>query len=160
MRRAMVVLAALLASGANARAEPWAARPTDFGLTAVGEMKIAPGTPASQWNVLAVGLFCGTRAFNSGKPSLYLYGISHDRMANGKPVRATLKVDGADTDLSLRMVADAVAAPVTADLVRSIMTARTVAVYVSDYVSPNADMVDMTGARPAIERALRRCLKP
>lgn len=158
MRRLPVALVALLAFVAVAHAD-WSARQTDFGLTAYGETKIPPGTPAIRWNVLAVGVFCGPRGFNPGKPSVYLYGIDADRMSNGKPMQGALTVDGQDTGLTLRNIGDVMAAGISADVARSLMAARTVTVTLKDYNSPNPDVVEMTGAKPALERALRTCLK-
>lgn len=155
----LIGLGGPLAWCAPAQAEPWTAKRTEFALAAVGETRIAPGTPATQWNVLAIGLFCGTRAINPGKINLYLYGIGDDRMATGRPIRATLDVDGRRTDLDFRAAHDVMVSPVSADLVRSLTGARSVSVSVADYNSPKPDAVDMTGARPAIARALRGCLK-
>src|SRR5262245_26576500 len=98
------VLIVLSASASAAGTTPWTARTTDFGLTAVGTVDVAPNTPATDWNVLAVGLFCGTPKLgpqvSAGKIYFYLYGISADRSASGKPLFATVTADGTAADLT------------------------------------------------------------
>jgi hypothetical protein len=156
-------LIALLASAAAAETTPWSARTTDFGLTAVGTVDVAPNTPATKWNVLAVGLFCGTPKLgpqvSAGKIYFYLYGIAADRGATGKPLQATVTADGAATDLTFGFLNDAAVTAVAPEFARRLMAARSASVLVKDYNSPDPDAVTMGGAAKAIGSALQRCLR-
>ena len=155
-------LIALHASAAAAETTPWSARTTDFGLTAVGTVDVAPNTPATKWN-LAVGLFCGTPKLgpqvSAGKIYFYLYGIAADRSATGKPLQATVTADGAATDLTFGFLNDAAVTAVAPDFARRLMTARSASVLVKEYNSPDPDVVTMGGAAKAIGSALQRCLR-
>jgi hypothetical protein len=153
--RAVAAIACLLALASPAAADPWEAKKNAFGLTALGTTTVAPGAAATDWNVLALGLFCAR-----GQVNLYLYGISDERMSNGQPVRAAVIVDGAASEFSFRHVHDAVVATVPAELARAIMGAKSVSVQVHDYNSPKPDALDMAKAGPTIRSALRGCLKP
>jgi hypothetical protein len=152
-RRAMLAAVALLATPALAQQnEPWELKQTPFGRTAVGLTRVAANGTA---NVLAVGLYCGRT-----QPRMYLYGLSDDRMANGKPVAATVTVDGEANDFSLQLQHDAVVVPVRADFVRTLTRAKVVTVAVKDYDPPLTDTLNMDKAATVIPAALRLCLKP
>jgi hypothetical protein len=156
-------LVALQTSLAWAEQVPWLARTTDFGLTALGNIDVAPGSPATKWNILSVGLFCGTPKLaprlSAGKIYLYLYGIGADRSSTGQPLDAAVAIDGQSTDLKLGFLDDVAVTDVPADFVRRLMDARAASVLVKDYNSPDPDVVVMDGAAKAIRSALQRCLR-
>jgi hypothetical protein len=150
----------LLVFGAGisaAHAEPWAVKRTEFAQVALGQTKVAPGS--TTWNILALGLFCGTRGLNPGRINLYAYGIGADRLATGIPIRAIIAIDGQDLDLTLRPVEDIAVGPIDADVAQRIMRARSLSVTLTGYGTSRPDVVDMTGAAAAIGRGLKNCLR-
>ena len=152
--RVIAAIGYLLALAAPALAQqndPWEVKRTPFGRTAVGYTKVAANASA---NVLAVGLYCGRT-----QPRLYLYGLSHDRMANGKPVIATITVDGHAEQLSLGHDHDAVVTQVSRAFVHEFVRAKTVTIAVKDYDPPSTDTLNMEKAAAAISDALLICLK-
>lgn len=153
----LVGLVGMGAAMAAAQAEPWSVRRTEFALVAVGQTKVAPGSTA--WNVLALGMFCGTRGLNPGRINLYAYGIGADRLATGAPVRARVEIDGQGIDMALRPVEDIAVSPIAAEVAHRIMQARSVSITLTGYGSPRPDVVDMTGAGTAIARGLKTCLE-
>jgi hypothetical protein len=153
--RAVAAFACLLALASPAAADPWEAKKTPFGLTALGTTTVSPNAASTDWNVLAVGLFCAR-----GQTNMYLYGIAHERMSNGQPVRAVVTVDGAASEFAFRHQHDAVVAAIPAELVRALIAAKSASVQVKDYNSAKPDTLDMAKAGTAIRTALRSCLKP
>jgi hypothetical protein len=157
LRRVALGAVLFLAVGLSSAAadDAWESKRTPFGRTAVGLTKTSPSALAKEWNVLAVGLFCGAR----NQIQMYLYGISDDRMSSG-PVQASVTVDGAMKEFTFRHQEDAVVSTVPADFVRAFMRAKTVSVQVKDYNSPNPDALSMEKAPAAIRSALSGCFKP
>ena len=98
---ALAVLAAFATPALAQQNDPWEQKDTPFGRAAVGYTRIAAN---EQGTVLAVGLYCGRK-----QPFMYLYGLTDDRMASGKPVVATVTVDGLPIEFKLSHVNDAVA---------------------------------------------------
>jgi hypothetical protein len=154
---AWVGLLVFAAGMAAAYAEPWAVKRTEFAQVALGQTKVAPGS--TTWNVLALGLFCGTRGLNPGRINLYAYGIGADRLATGVPIRARIAIDGQELDLALRPVDDIAVSPIDADVARRIMRARSVSVTLTGDGTSRPDFVDMTNAAAAIGRGLKNCLR-
>jgi hypothetical protein len=152
-------LAVVHASGALAQAGPWVAKRTDFGLTAVGEADIKPGAPHTTWNILAVGLFCGSAKAKPRPIHIYVYGLGADRLDGNRPVEATFTAGNQATNVTLRPENDVAHGPVDAAFVRSLMKTRDASVSIKDYNSPKPDRIKMDGAAAAIRTALKACLK-
>ena len=89
----------------------------------------------------------------------YVYGIGEERLRTGQPLAATLDIDGKSTALTLEPYDDVALAPVTSDLVRSLLRARAASVLIKDYRSPDADRLKLDGAGPKIQSALKSCFK-
>jgi hypothetical protein len=132
----------------------------EFGQAAIFETDIARATPSSQWNVVAAGLFCGSRKLYPGRIVLYIYGIGADRLANGQPIAATFDVDGKPAELGFRPYQDVALAPVEAGFVRDLLSAKTASISIKDYNSPNADRFKLDGADGKVRSALKKCYRP
>jgi hypothetical protein len=78
-------------SGALAQVGPWEVKRPYLGTTAMGLIEVAPGEP---YNILAVGLFCGSRQSKAPRINLYVYGLHYLRLASKLPVEATFTLDG------------------------------------------------------------------
>src|SRR5262245_30393733 len=148
-------LLTLQVSSALGQVGPWEVKRPSFGVAAVGSTDIAPNTP--KWNILNVGLFCGSRQAKAPRVNLYVYGIEHRRLASNLPVEATFTLDGRATNLVLRPHDDLALGPVDAAFVRSLMAARDATVSIKDYRSPDPERINMDGAAGAIRSALREC---
>jgi hypothetical protein len=159
MRLTVLSAGILVVQVSVALAEPWAARTGTHGMTASGSTDVAAGTLASKWNILSVGLFCGSPKLGAGKVNFFMYGIGIERSSAGSPLDATIVVDGAPTDLTFSFFDDLAVTAVTADFVKRFMSARSVSVLVKDYNSPNPEAIVMEGAAAAIQTALKRCLR-
>jgi len=132
----------------------------EFGQAAIFETDIAPATPSNQWNVVAAGLFCGSRKLYPGRIVLYIYGIGADRLANGQPIAATFDIDGKPAALAFRPYADLALSPVETGFVHDLVNAKSASVSIKDYNSPNADRFKLDGADPKVRSALKKCYKP
>src|SRR5262249_36019540 len=71
----------------------------EFGAFATLDTDVAPG--ASGWNILNMGLFCGSPKFHPGRIMAYVYGMDYQRLQTGQPVAATFDIDGKATELIL-----------------------------------------------------------
>jgi hypothetical protein len=129
----------------------------EFGDIAVFETDLAPGTSTSEWNVVAMGLFCGSTKLHPGRIVAYVYGIGNDRLATGQPLAASVEVDGKTTELMLKPYDDVALAPVGADFVRKLSEARTASVLIKDYNSPSADRLKLDDAATKMRSALKKC---
>jgi len=143
-----------------AETRPWIVNKTDFGPTAIGVVDGGP-TPrlATEYNINAVGLFCGVALINPGKINFYLHGIDYDRSVTGEPLKATVVVDGNATDLTFGWWYEHAVVAISADFTRKLMAARSLSVLVKDYNSAKPDIVNMDGSAVAIRTALRRCIR-
>jgi hypothetical protein len=132
----------------------------ELGEAARFETDIAPSTPSNQWNVVAAGLFCGSRKLYPGSIVLYIYGIGADRLSDSQPIAATFEIDGKPTPLAFRPYNDMALAPVEAGFVRDLLNARSASIRIKDYNSPNADRIKLDDAASKVRSALKRCYKP
>jgi hypothetical protein len=128
-----------------------------LGTTAVGLTEVPPSAPSETYNILAVGLFCGSRQTKAPRINLYVYGLDALRLASNLPVEATFTLDARATNFVLRPYNDVALVPVDAAFVRSLMMARDATVSIKDYRSPDPDRIKMDGAEAAIRLALRGC---
>jgi hypothetical protein len=131
----------------------------ELGQAAIFESDIAPATPTSQWNVVATGLFCGSRKLYPGRIVLYVSGIGADRLGDSQPIAATIDIDGKPTALALRPYNDLALAAVDADFVRDLAKARSASIRIKDYNSPGADRIKLDNADGKIRSALKKCYK-
>jgi hypothetical protein len=132
----------------------------EFGEAAIFETDIAPATPSNQWNVVAAGLFCGSRKLYPGRIVLYIYGIGADRLGDSQPIGATFEIDGKPTPLAFRPYNDLALAAVETGFVRDLLNARSASIRIKDYNSPNADRLKLDGADGKVRSALKKCYKP
>jgi hypothetical protein len=133
---------------------------TEFGETAAFETDIAPATPASQWNVLAIGLFCGSAKLYPGKIVAYAYGINDDRLRTLPPLIAIFNFDGKVTQpLMLRPYDDLALTPVDGDFVQNLLHAHAAFVSIKDYNSPYPDRIKLDDAENKLRSALKACYK-
>jgi hypothetical protein len=131
----------------------------EFGQAAILDADIAPATPSSQWNVLAAGLFCGSRKLYPGRIVLYIYGIGADRLANGQPIAATFNINDKPVALAFRPYGDVALSPVEIDFVHDLLNAKSASISIKDYNSPNADRFKLDGADSKVRAALKKCYK-
>jgi hypothetical protein len=132
----------------------------EFGQAAIFDADIAPATPSNQWNIVAAGLFCGSRRLYPGRIVLYIYGIGSDRLANGQPIAATFDIDGKPAALAFRPYNDLALSPVETSLVRDLVNAKSASISVKDYNSPNPDRLKLDGADAKVRSALKKCYRP
>lgn len=131
----------------------------ELGETATFETDVAPGTLASQWNILAVGLFCGSKPLLPGRIGAYLYGISDARLRTGQPITARFDLDGKIVELAFGAHDELAVAPVEAEFVRSLLKARSASVQIKDYNFHGAERIKLDDADRQIRSALRKCYK-
>lgn len=131
----------------------------EFGEIALFDANVAPATPATQWNVGAMGVFCGSAKFYPNKIVAYVYGISYDRLKTGKPLAGTFIVDGKVTQLMLQPYDDVALTPVDADFVGNLLHARAVSVSIKDYNSPYPDRIKLEDTETKLRSALKACYK-
>lgn len=116
-------------------------------------------SPAREWTITNLGLFCGSAKFHPGRIMVYVYGIDYQRLATGRPLGATLDIDGTSTELLLQPYDDVALAPVDAGLVRNLLRAHTASVRFKDYKSGRPDALKLDGAGPTIRSALKACFR-
>jgi hypothetical protein len=138
---------------------PLSGRP-ELGQAAIFETDIAPSTPSNQWNVVAAGLFCGSRKLFPGRIVLYIYGIGAERLSDSQPIAATFDVDGKPTPLAFRPYNDLALAPVETGFVRDLLNAKSASISIKDYNSPNADRIKLDDVGNKVRSALKKCYKP
>ena len=129
----------------------------EFGPTAVFETDLAPGTSADQWNIVAVGLFCGSGKLYPGRIVGYFYGIGYNRLKTAAPLAATFDFDGKASQLTLKPYDDVVLATLDAVFVRNLLTARSASVRIKDYNSPSPDRLKLDDVAGKLKSALKKC---
>lgn len=132
----------------------------EFGEMATFETDIVPGTPAGEWNILAIGLFCGSKKLLPGRIGAYLYGIRDDRLRTGQPIAVTFDLDGKATQMAFSAYEDLALAPMESGFVRGLLKARSASVRIKDYNSTNADRIKLDDADRQVRSALKACYKP
>lgn len=132
----------------------------EFGEAAIFGIDVAPATPSNQWNIVAAGLFCGSRKLYPGRIVLYIFGIDAQRLGDQQPIAATFDMDGKPTPLAFRPYNDLALAPVEAGFVHDLVKSRSVSVRIKNYNSPNADRINLNDANNKVRSALKKCYKP
>jgi hypothetical protein len=132
----------------------------ELGPLATFETDAAPATPATQWNIVALGLFCGSDQIYPGQIVAYVYGIDDQRLRSGEPLAAILNVDGKTTDLVFHPYQDLALSPVDAGVVRDLLKARNASIRILKYNSPNPERLKLDNAESEISSALAGCFKP
>jgi hypothetical protein len=132
----------------------------ELGPLATFETDAAPATPATQWNIVALGLFCGSDQIYPGQIVAYVYGIDDQRLRSGEPLAAILNVDGKTTDLVFHPYQDLALSPVDAGVVRDLLKARNASIRILNYNSPNPERLKLDNAESEISSALAGCFKP
>src|SRR5262249_3643095 len=127
---------------------------------AIFETNIAPSTPSNQWNVVAAGLFCGSRKLYPGRIVLFIYGVGADRLRDSQPIAATVGDDGKPTPFTFRPHNCIALAAVETGFVRDLSNARSASISIKDYNSPNADRIRLDDAGNKVRSALKKCYKP
>jgi hypothetical protein len=131
----------------------------EFGPTAVFETALAPGAPASTWNIVSIGLFCGSAKLYPGRIVAYVYGIGYERLETGEPLAATLDVDGKATELALQPYDDLALTALDANVVDKLLQARSASIGIKNYNSPYPDRIKLDDAAQQIRSALKKCYK-
>jgi hypothetical protein len=131
----------------------------EFGEMAVFDADIGPATSSAKWNIVAAGLFCGSNKLYPGRIVLYIYGIGADRLRDARPITASFDVDGKPIPLTFRPYDDVALVAVEADFVRTLLSARTAAIRINDYNSPDPDRLKLDDADNKIRSALQKCYK-
>jgi hypothetical protein len=124
------------------------------------ETDAPPGKPATEWNIVAMGLFCGSDQVYPGRIVAYIDGIGDQRLRSGKPLAAVLDVDGRATSLTFHPYKDIALSPVNAGLVRDLLKARAASVRIINYKSPNPDRLKLADAKSKVLSNLGACFKP
>jgi hypothetical protein len=131
----------------------------EFGPQAIVETDIPPGTPATKWNIVSLGLFCGSAKVHPGKIVLFVYGFGAEALQTGKPLAANINVDGKEMRLNLQPYGDVALAPVNSDFVRRLSHAHSASVRMIDYNSPDPDQLKLDNLASMVKSALPACFR-
>ena len=122
------------------QAQPFKTHYTKFGKTAIFDT-MGPPAPATEWNIVAMGLFCWSGKLHPGRVVGYVSGIGIDRLDTGEPFLASFDLDGKITQVTLKLVDDVALTPSDPDFVCNLMKARSASIQFKDYNSPNPDYI-------------------
>jgi hypothetical protein len=120
---------------------------------------MGPPAPATEWNIVTMGLFCGSGKLHPGRVVGYVYGIGIDRLDTGAPFAASFDLDGKITQVTLKPFDDVALTPLDTDFVRNLMRARSASIQFKDYNSPNPDYIRLDDTERKLRSALTACFK-